>query len=210
MSSMEFWSETLTKASWEKLISLSREFKFILIGGWAAYLHTGLHKSKDIDVIVDYDALKKLSKNYDLAKNSRLKKYEIKFEKFDIDIYVPYFSELAIPAEDLDKQTTTIKGITTLKAEPLLILKQGAEINRRGSIKGEKDAIDIITILLHSDFDWEHYTKLLKTYKKGKYQDELIYVIRNFSDKNIKYLGVNFQEFKKWKKKTIESLKKTT
>jgi hypothetical protein len=32
---MEFWNEVLTKASWEKLIQLSKEIDFILIGGWA-------------------------------------------------------------------------------------------------------------------------------------------------------------------------------
>lgn len=64
-------------------------------------------------------------------------------------------------------------------------------------------------ILLHSEFDWKHYMHLLKTYKKTNYTDELTYTIKNFPDKNIKYLGINFQEFKKWKKKTIDSLKKT-
>ena len=72
---MEFWPELLTKASWERLVLLKKEFKFILIGGWAAYLHTGLHKSKDIDIIVDYDVLKKLEQKYDLIKNNNLKKY---------------------------------------------------------------------------------------------------------------------------------------
>ena len=205
---MEFWPELLTRASWERLVLLKKEFDFILIGGWAAYLHTGLHKSKDIDIIVDYNTLKNLEQKYDLVKNNRLKKYEIKSGKFDIDIYVPYFSDLAIPLDDLSKQTVMIKGINTLRAEPLLILKQGAEIDRRNSIKGEKDAIDIITIILRSDIEWKAYINLLKKYKKEKFKEELIFVINNFSDKNIHYLGIDFNEFKKWKKKVIESLKK--
>jgi len=205
---MEFWPELLTKASWERLVLLKKEFDFILIGGWAAYLHTGLHKSKDIDMIVDYTTLKKLEQKYDLVKNSRLKKYEIKSGKFDIDIYVPYFSDLAIPLENLNTQTVMIKGINTLRAEPLLILKQGAEIDRRNSIKGEKDAIDIITIILRSDINWKTYAKLLKKYKKEKFKGELTFAINNFSDRNIHYLGINFNEFKKWKKKIIELLKR--
>jgi len=204
---MEFWPELLTKACWERLVLLKKEFEFILIGGWAAYLHTGLHKSKDIDIIVDYTTLKKLEQKYDLVKNSRLKKYEIKSGKFDIDIYVPYFSDLAIPLDDLSNQTIMIKGIQTLRAEPLLILKQGAEVDRRNSIKGEKDAIDIITIILHSDINWKIYAKLLKKYKKEKFKDELTFVINNFSDKNIHYLRIDFNEFKKWKKKIIQLLK---
>lgn len=206
---MEFWPELLTKASWERLVSLKKEFNFILIGGWAAYLHTGLHKSKDIDIVVDYDVLKKLEQKYDLIKNNRLKKYEIKSGKFDIDVYVPYFSNLAIPLEDLNKKTIMIKGIKTLRAEPLLILKQGAEIDRRNSIKGEKDAIDIITLILHSDIDWKEYIKLLKKYKKDKFRNELIFIINNFSERNIHYLGIEFKKFKKWKKKIIKLLKNT-
>jgi len=205
---MQFWPDLLTKASWEKLIELSKEIDFILIGGWAAYLHTGLHKSKDIDIIVDYDVLKKLEQKYDLIKNNRLKKYEIKFEKFDIDIYAPYFSDLTIPIEDLMRQTLVIKAIKTLKPEPLLILKQGAEIDRRNSIKGEKDAIDILTLILRTTIEWKEYKKLIKKYKKERFIDELMYVINNFSDKNIYYLGINFKEFKDWKKKIIAMLKK--
>ena len=43
---MEFWNSLLTQKSWELLQKLSKEkFRFILIGGWAAYLWTKQHKS---------------------------------------------------------------------------------------------------------------------------------------------------------------------
>ena len=204
---MEFWSELLTKESWEKLVGLAKEAEFILIGGWAAYLHTGQHKSKDIDIIVDLKQLRQLKDRYELRKNEHLKKYEIKLEKFDIDIYVPYFSELALPIEELIKQTVIIKGITTLKPEALLILKQGAEIDRRGSVKGKKDAIDILTILAYAGVDWKLYSELAKRHKKEKYIDRLIAVINEFSDKDIKYLGMDFLKFKKWKRDILKILK---
>ena len=205
---MEFWPEILTKASWEKLVALKKEFNFILIGGWAAYLHTGLHKSKDIAIVVNYDTLKELGKKYDLVKNSRLKKYEIKFTKFDIDIYVPYFSKLVLPLEELDRHSVMIKGIRTPKPESLLMMKQDAEIDRRNSIKGEKDAIDILTLILRTDINWQEYLKLVKRHKKESFLKELIFIINNFPDKNIKYLGISFIEFKKWKKKIVALLKR--
>lgn len=206
---MEFWSELLTKASWEKLIELSKEIKFTLIGGWAAYLWTGMHKSKDIDIIVDYDTLLKLQKEYRLEKNDRLKKYEIKFDKFDIDIYLPGYSRLAVPVEDILKEhTTMLKGITTATPEVLLILKQGAEIERRNTIKGKKDAIDILTLLIHAPISLEKYRKILSKYKKEKYIEELATVIKNFDDRDIQYLAIDFVEFKKWKKKILEELKR--
>ena len=121
----EFWNELVTQASWERLQELSKEIDFVLIGGWAAYLWTGKHKSKDIDIIVDYETLAKLQQNYRLEKNERLHKYEIKLEKFDIDIYVPFFSELTLPVNDIMKDhTTKVQNIKTIKPEALLILKQ--------------------------------------------------------------------------------------
>ena len=74
----EFWNEMMTQASWEKLQELSDEFEFVLIGGWAAYLWCGMHKSKDIDIIVDYETLPKIQERYPLTKNDRLKKYRLR------------------------------------------------------------------------------------------------------------------------------------
>lgn len=205
---MEFWNETLTKASWEKLIQLAKEIKFALIGGWSAYLWTGLHKSKDIDIIIDYDTLLKLQKEYRLEKNDRLKKYEIKFDKFDIDIYLPAYSNLVIPPEDiLEKYVVKIKGIMTVIPEALLVLKQGAEIERRNSIKGKKDAIDLLTLLIYAEINLKKYKDLLSKYKKERYTEELAIVIRNFDARDLQYLGIDFVKFKKWKKKILAELK---
>ena len=196
----EFWNELLTRASWDKLKEMSKESSFILIGGWAIYLWTKAHKSKDIDIIVDYETLEKLSKRYTLSKNDRLKKYEIKEEDFDIDIYLPYYSKLAIPAEKLEKHTTSIEGIKTVTPEVLLILKQSAEIDRRGSLKGRKDLIDIITLLVHAPFNIEKYQTLLVEYKKPQFKDELKTEIELISQRDLDYMGLNKHSFAKWKK----------
>jgi len=71
------------------------KFRFIVIGGWAIYLWTGQHKSKDVDIIIpDFKELESLNKRYILKKNDRLKKYEIKIEEIDIDIYLPIIRNL--------------------------------------------------------------------------------------------------------------------
>ena len=59
-----------TEESWTILTQLQqKQFKFIVIGGWAAYLWTRSHKSKDIDIIVaDFKDLEYLKKEYDLRK----------------------------------------------------------------------------------------------------------------------------------------------
>ena len=91
----------------------------------------------------------------------------------------------------------------------LNFLKQGAEIARRESTKGQKDTIDILTLLFYAPIRLEKYSQLLKQFKKGKLKEELINEIKNFNPKDSEqYLGISFQEFQKKKKELIEKLKK--
>ncbi|MFH1071891.1 MAG: hypothetical protein V1743_00500 [Nanoarchaeota archaeon] len=203
---MEFWHETLTQKSWNILLDLKKKsFTFILIGGWAAYLWTRLHKSKDVDIVLqnmtDLDFLKG---NYALKKNDSLKKYEISFEDIDVDIYVPYYSKLAIPPEDLKKFMTRIEGIDVAIPEALLVLKQGAEEDREHSIKGEKDRIDIMALVLFANVNFKKYDEILSAYKLVHYRQRLKHIIAAF--KSGEYLGLNLRELTLRKKELLEKL----
>jgi len=205
----EFWHENLIEESWKKLQELSKEKGLKVIGGWAVWLWTKQYKSKDIDIIVDLKELTKLKEKYSLQKNDRLKKYEIKLENIDIDIYVPFYSKLAIPVEELLKEKIKINGINTISCESLLILKQSAEIERRNTIKGKKDAIDLFTLLLYAPIDFKKYFALVKKYKKTEFLKELIKEIKNFDPKDAeKYLNLNYNEFSKKKKKLLKEIEK--
>jgi len=68
---MEYYHDLITEKSFKILQDLKREFDFILIGGWAIFLYTKALKSKDIDIIVDYDELEKFKKEFDIVKNER-------------------------------------------------------------------------------------------------------------------------------------------
>lgn len=203
---MEFWNELITKKSWEILLELNKKpVKFILIGGWAAYLLTKLHKSRDIDIVItDYRDLDYLKKNYELKKNVHLKKYEIIIEGVDIDIYAPHFSKLAIPPEDLIMYTLQIENITTIKPEVLLILKQGAELERRNTIKGQKDQIDIITLLIKTEISWQQYYAILKKYNLVVYIKRLKEIIKEFRE--TKYLLLNPRQFKLKKNEILKKI----
>lgn len=193
---MEFWNSILTEKSWNILLELSKEpFSFILIGGWAAYLWTNLHKSKDVDIVLeDFKALNYLKKKYNLKKNENLKKYEIQFEEIDVDIYVPFYSKLAIPAEEIKKYSTKIKGLKVVKPEALLILKQGAELERKESVKGNKDRVDIMTLLFYSEIDFKEYKALLKEHKLEHFLPRLKTIVKTFKD--VQYLDLNPRQFK--------------
>lgn len=200
----EFWNSLLTEKSWQVLQELKKEHKFILIGGWAVYLLTKQNKSKDVDIVVSIEELEKF-KQERLAKNDKLKKYEVKKEEVDIDIYLEYYSKLAIPVEEIKNYTIDIEGFKTASPELLLILKQKAYSERKDSIKGEKDKIDILSIVF-SKIDFKKYYEILKKYKIENYLRELKETIFNFKDYNV--FGITPKEFKLKKGKILSEIKK--
>lgn len=159
---MAFWHEQITDKSFSVLQSIRKQFAFILIGGWAVFFHTRLLKSKDIDIIVDFETLGTLKKRFDVRKNDRLRNYEIPHEGFDIDIYVPAWSALGIPVEYIQRHAVSIEGFIVPRREVLLILKLHAYKERKGSLKGVKDGIDILSILFLEGFDVTVFTATLK------------------------------------------------
>ena len=94
---MAFYHDMITEESWRELQNLKEKIQFVLIGGWATYLYTKNLKSKDIDIVISYDQLPLLEKNYSLVKNDRLKKYEARRGPVEIDIYLPFFFGIGNP-----------------------------------------------------------------------------------------------------------------
>ncbi len=179
--------------------------RFILIGGWACFLWTHSHKSKDIDLVVELEELPGLKQLHELKKNARLKKYEFFMEEVDVDVYVPFYSRLALPLEKLRNETTKIEGFTVLRPEPLLLLKQGAEMARGKSVKGLKDRIDIMDLLLKSGFDFRRYSALVEEFALHSYRKRLIELVQGFREHS--HLDLNPRELKKAKHSILEKLK---
>jgi len=202
---MEFWNSQLTEKSWELLQELRKKYDFILIGGWATYLWTKQQKSKDIDIVVGIKELQKL-KTEKLSKNDNLKKYEIKDGEVDIDIYVSYFSKLTIAPENLSKYAKRIEGFKVAAPEALIILKQGAYEDRKNSIKGEKDKIDILSLLFFSDINFKDYKSILKKYSLNHYTANMVNLLKNFKDYNS--LNLTPRNFKSKKELILAELKK--
>lgn len=200
---MAYYHDLITEKSWRVLQDFKRRYRFILIGGWAVYLYTKGLKSRDIDFICDYEELQKLKEKYDLVKNERLKKYEIHMGEFDVDIYVPFYSELGIPTDDLLKMTRSVSGIEVLPKESLLILKQRAYFDRAGSAKGEKDKLDIIA-LLNSGINIEEYSRLIKTYNLADFKNNLKKLLSE--TREAPELGLKEHAFARLKKEVLKNL----
>jgi len=205
---MPYWNELITQKSWEKLQELEKAgIRFTLIGGWAAWLYTKSHKSKDIDIIVDFEELGRLRGLFGLRKNDRLRKYEFKMEEIDVDVYVPHYSRLAMPLEDAAKETAKIGGFSVVKPEILLALKQGAEEARKESEKGLKDRIDIMSLLLKSEIDFTAYNRLLQKHGITHYKKRLVEIVQGFRE--AKYIGLNIVELKKKKQELLRKIKES-
>ena len=202
---MEYWHNLITEKSLNVLQRIKKEFDFILIGGWAVYFYTKALKSKDIDIIINFETLNGLRKNYNVEKNDNLKKYQIKIDEVDIDIYVKNYSKLPLPIDEIEKHINLIEGFKLIKPEVLLILKQTAEINRGNSEKGQKDKIDILTLLINLDINFNLYKKLLQKYNLEDYKNQLIRLIKNFNllDK----INLNVKQYKTIKLKVLKDLK---
>lgn len=198
-----YYHHLITEKSWQILKELRIKYDFILIGGWAVFLYTKTLKSKDIDIVIDFKTLGKFKLDFDVVKNERLKKYEIKKEGIDIDIYLEFYSNPGLPAEEIKKYRQKIEGFNLPKPEILLILKQKAYLERQGSIKGEKDKIDIFSLLNYSDFDFFFYQKILKDYQLN-YLDNLKELLKKTVE--IKDLGLNSYQVAKLKKKIKKEL----
>ena len=118
---------------------------------------------------------------------------------------MPYYSQLPIPLEDLKGLSTKVEGFSVVKPEALLILKQGAELARKESVKGVKDQVDIMTILCRCQVDFKEYHALLKKYKLEHFFPRLVSIIKNF--KEFEYLGLTPREFKVRKNGVLGMLK---
>lgn len=201
----EYYHNLITDKSFGILQDLKRRYDFILIGGWAVFFFTKSLKSKDIDCIVDHAALQKLRTDYALIKNERLKKYEIHVEEIDVDIYVRHYSDLGISIEIIEKNTVHREGFVLPRPEILMLLKQKAYADRKGTPKGEKDRIDIVSLLVRVlHFDWSFYKEIITKQKCTFRAKELRALLESVTD--VPELGLNQHGYSRLKKSILSHL----
>ena len=200
----EFYHDLVTQKSFEFLKELKRDYDFVLIGGWAVFLYTRALKSKDVDLIVDYENLAKMKNDYTVTKNDRLKKYEIKTGQFDVDIYLPHYSELGIKVEDIVESAVTREGFFVPRPEILLLLKIHAWQARVGSAKGQKDEIDILSLAALPEFDWKNFGVFVSKYSLGSNRQSFIGLLKK--TRKVAELGLNEQKMSRLRKEILKKI----
>lgn len=201
---MDYYHDLVTQKSWQELQRLKKLVNFILIGGWAVYLYTKSLKSKDVDIIVDFDKLPMLQKYYSLSKNERLKKYEARRDEVQIDIYLPYYSDLGIPVKDLVKQKRDVEGFTVIDGNYLFVLKLYTLLQRGRTPKGRKDFVDTIALIQADIVDWGEVKTIIKDYKL----QESAVIFKQFLDEyfEVPELSLNRHYFSRMKKRIMNEL----
>lgn len=161
---MAYYHDILTTKSWDELIRIKNKLDFVLIGGWAVYLYTRSLKSKDIDILVNYNDLEKLRELYpNVYKNDRLSKYEAVLGDVQVDVYLPHFSKIGIPVEKLIEETRLLDGFNVLDANYLTVLKIFTYGERKGSSKGRKDFLDLVSLIKSGAVDFLRVSEICNT-----------------------------------------------
>ena len=128
----------------------------VFIGGIAVYLHAVNHPltsayaemTADADFYISLSALSDLRDIEEVVQNSRLSKHEFQKQGFSFDVYTERQSSLPVPYADVVAHAVSYDGMAVAALEYLLVLKLEAAVDRHGSAHGQKDARDIIRILL--------------------------------------------------------------
>jgi len=199
-----YYHELITRKSREELERLRRLMDFVLIGGWAVYFYTHSLKSKDIDILVDYSQLPVLQKHYRLVKNSRLKKYEALRDEVEIDIYLPHYSALGIEVSELRRHTRSVEGFTLLDSHYLTALKIYTLSERARSAKGEKDFIDILSLVHWGGIDLAAVKNLMQTHALASRIPLFLTLLSEHSE--VPELGMTRHAYARLKKLILGSL----
>lgn len=131
----------------------------VLIGGWATWFRVQGEISHDIDFIIGPDNRHKLQELVaDLSENSAFQGRKMRgtIDGVHLDIYLPYESQLGaklrLRVEILGEYTEPeLKGgwrLLTLEAQ--LISKIAALLDRPNTVKGRKDAGEVLALLKES------------------------------------------------------------
>lgn len=207
------WRDDVVDRSWRALLHLHDLSRFVLIGGWAVYFWTHKLKSRDIDLCVDQDNFYRLQselqkENVFITRNARLRKFEARLDDVEVDIYVPFLLNLIVPVRELFRSRwfANVEGHDVALPEVLLLLKSQAAKERWRSEKGVKDRVDILSLLLYSDWKRTILSELATTYDPAG--EHLRVIIRTVSESRIeyRYLGMRYEREGRKLRNTLASL----
>ena len=124
------------------------------IGGIAVYLHAinlpgtrdFAEATHDADIYISLADMADLRDLEEVTANRRLSKHQMVKHGFEFDIYTERQSSLIVPYDAVMAHAVSYDGTRVASLEHLLVLKLEAFADRKGSVKGDKDAKDLLRI----------------------------------------------------------------
>lgn len=126
----------------------------VFIGGIAVYLHT-IHVEStqhfaefthDADFYISLADMADLRDIEEVTANRRLSKHQMIKKGFEFDIYTERNSSLVVPFDAVYAHAVKFGSLRAASLEHLFVLKLEAFLDRRQSVKGDKDAKDLFRI----------------------------------------------------------------
>lgn len=154
----------------------------VYIGGIATYLHSInnaqtmnlAETTHDADLYISLSDMADLREMEELTSNRRLGKHQIIKKGFEFDVYTERQSSLRVPYDEVMAHSQQYDALKVACPEHLLVLKLAAYEDRRGSIKGEKDARDIVRLVVVMQNSQRHMDpSLILPYWSGDELDDL-------------------------------------
>lgn len=126
----------------------------VFFGGMAVYLHAINEEATrhlaetthDADLYISQADLADLREIEELTSNRRLSRHQMIKRGFEFDIYTERMADLPVPYDEIMSSSEKMDEIKVAGLEHLLALKMAAYQDRKASVKGEKDARDIVRI----------------------------------------------------------------
>lgn len=156
-------------------------------------------------MVLEFSELERLKKDFEVFKNERLKKYGARKGEMEIDIYLPFYSNPGLPAEDLKKFVVSLEGFKTVEKEILAILKQRALMERKGLVKGRKDLADLVGLFRLPNFDWKKYKETISAYGLEKSVRATVGILQ--STTKIDELNLNVHQMARFKRRILPFFK---
>ena len=124
------------------------------IGGIAVYLHAkGTAETSalaefthDADLYISMADMGDLRDIEEVTPNRRRSKHQMVKRGFEFDIYTERQASLIVPYDQVLVHSKAFEGIRVASLEHLFVLKLEAFAVRKGSVKGDKDAKDLLRI----------------------------------------------------------------
>ena len=128
----------------------------VFIGGIAVYLHAVNHEGTralaettvDADFYISMTAMTDLRDVEELQQNSRLSKHTFQRAGHSFVVHTERLAELPVPYSEVAAHAVKYDNVAVAALEDLLTLKLEAAADRYDSVHGQKDAKDVIRILL--------------------------------------------------------------